>query len=95
MEKSPDVSSFVENETGSRANNGPIAKLLFWTAFAWAVFQLWIASPLIFMFSDWLPVLNNIDTRSVHLSFALLLGYLSFPAFKSSSKNKYHLLIGF
>lgn len=88
MEKSPDVSSFVENETGSRANNGPIAKLLFWTAFAWAVFQLWIASPLIFMFSDWLPVLNNIDTRSVHLSFALLLGYLSFPAFKSSSKKQ-------
>jgi TRAP transporter 4TM/12TM fusion protein len=88
MEKNPDVSSFVENETGSRANNGPTAKLLFWTAFAWAVFQLWIASPLIFTFSDWLPVLNNIDTRSIHLSFALFLGYLSFPAFKSSSKKR-------
>jgi TRAP transporter 4TM/12TM fusion protein len=81
------ASSFVENETGSRATTGPASKFLFWVAFAWAAFQLWIASPLMFMFSDWLPVMNNIDTRSIHLSFALFLGYLSFPAFKSSSKR--------
>jgi len=79
--------SFIENETGSRAELGPSSRLLYWVAFAWAVFQLWIASPLLFMFSDWIPVLNNIDTRSIHLSFALFLGFLSFPAFKSSSKT--------
>lgn len=83
----------AETDTGGRNPDNPlIAKLLFWTAFAWAVFQLWIASPFPYMVPDIIPVFNNTTTRSTHLAFALFLGFLAYPAFKSSARNKIPLL---
>ncbi|MCP4433442.1 MAG: TRAP transporter permease, partial [Gammaproteobacteria bacterium] len=76
-------------DTGARSPHGTVGKLLLIMAFCWSAFQLWIASPLPYMdiFSSWLPVLNNTDTRSIHLAFAISLGFLAYPALKSSPRE--------
>lgn len=77
-------------DTGARSPGGGVGKLIIATAFSWSVFQLWIASPLPYMdvFSSWLPVLNNTDTRSIHLAFAIALAFLAYPALKSSPRDR-------
>ena len=77
-------------DTGARSPKGGVGKLIVATAFVWSVFQLWIASPLPYMdmFSSWLPVLNNTDTRSIHLAFAISLAFLAYPALKSSPRDR-------
>ena len=77
----------AEADTGARNPKGSVGKMMFWVAFAWAVFQLWIASPFMYLLSDYIPVLNNTATRSIHLAFAMFLGFLAYPAFKSSSRD--------
>ena len=76
-------------DTGARSPAGNVGKLLLATAFFWSSFQLRIASPLPYMdiFSSWLPVLNNTDTRSIHLAFAISLAFLAYPALKSSPRE--------
>ena len=85
-------------DTGARSPEGGVGKLLVIIAFCWALFQLWIASPLPFMLSDIhlgddftladiIPVLNNTDTRSVHLAFAMCLAFLAYPSFKRSPRE--------
>jgi TRAP transporter 4TM/12TM fusion protein len=93
-EKAPATDAELEEmiaatDTGARSPEGPVGKLIVITAFCWSVFQLWIASPLPYMdvFSSWLPVLNNTDTRSIHLAFAISLAFLAYPALKSSPRN--------
>ena len=77
-------------DTGARSPEGSVGKLIVGTAFCWSVFQLWIASPLPYLdvFSSWLPVLNNTDTRSIHLAFAVSLAFLAYPALKSSPRDR-------
>ncbi len=82
----------AESDTGARNPKGLVKKLLFWTAFSWSIFQLWIASPLPFMLADIIPIMNNTDTRSIHLAFALFLGFLSYPALRSSPRGHIPLL---
>lgn len=77
----------AETDTGARNPQGNVGKLLFWTAFTWSIFQLWIASPFPYMIPDIIPILNNTGTRSIHLAFALFLGFLAYPAFKSSPRH--------
>ncbi len=88
----------AETDTGARSPEGPVGKLLLLIAFVWAVFQLWIASPLPFMLSDihlwgdttladFIPVLNNTHTRSIHLAFAVCLAFLAYPSFKRSPRD--------
>ena len=78
----------AETDTGARNPKGNVGKFMFWVAFAWAFFQLWIASPFMYMFADYLPVLNNTATRSIHLAFAMFLGFLAYPALKSSPRDR-------
>ncbi len=78
----------AETDTGARNPAGNVGKFMFWVAFAWAAFQLWIASPFMYMFSDIIPVLNNTATRSMHLAFAMFLGFLAYPALKSSPRDR-------
>lgn len=78
----------AQTDTGARNPKGGVGKLMFWVAFAWAVFQLWIASPFMYMFADIIPVMNNTATRSMHLAFALFLGFLAYPALKSSPRDR-------
>ena len=59
--------------------------MIFGIALAWALFQLWYASPLPYMFN--VGVVNDGQARIIHLSFAFLLAFATFPAFKSSPRQ--------
>jgi len=94
-EKAPATEAELEamiaaTDTGARSPEGSVGKLIVGTAFCWSIFQLWIASPLPYLdlFSSWLPVLNNTDTRSIHLAFAVSLAFLAYPALKSSPRDR-------
>ena len=50
-------------------------------AAAWSLFQLWIASPLPFIFD--IGIIIDVPARGVHLAFGLLLCFLMFPAARS------------
>ncbi|PUB78521.1 MAG: C4-dicarboxylate ABC transporter [gamma proteobacterium symbiont of Ctena orbiculata] len=64
-------------EFGGRRPEGFGRKVLLGTALAWALFQLWVASPLPFNLG--IGVFNDTEVRSIHLAFAIFLAYLSFP----------------
>ncbi|MBT2968843.1 MAG: TRAP transporter permease [Candidatus Thiodiazotropha sp. (ex Ctena orbiculata)] len=64
-------------EFGGRRPEGLARKVLLGTALAWALFQLWVASPLPFNLG--IGVFNDTEVRSIHLAFAIFLAYLSFP----------------
>jgi TRAP transporter 4TM/12TM fusion protein len=78
----------ASSDTGARNPGGGVAKLLAGIALAWSVFQLWIASPLPFMVTDLIPVLNNTETRSIHLAFAIFLAFMAYPALKRSPRDR-------
>ena len=75
----------AENDTGARQPSGLAAKILLWLAVAWSLFQLWLASPLPFIFN--FGVLNSTEARSIHLAFAIFLAFMAYPAFKSSPRG--------
>ena len=74
------------SDTGARAPFGFQGKLLVSIAALWSLFQLWIASPLPFVFG--FGVFNAAEARSIHLTFALVLAFMAYPAFKSSPRNR-------
>jgi len=77
----------ASTDTGGRTpDNKNIVKLMAAVAFAWSVFQIWIASPLPFVFG-W-GVFSSGEARSVHLGFAIFLAFLAYPAFSGSSRHK-------
>ena len=78
----------ASTDTGARNPGGSVAKLLAGVALTWSVFQLWIASPLPFMVTDFIPVLNNAETRSIHLAFAIFLAFMAYPALKRSPRDR-------
>ena len=65
-------------EFGGRQPVGRARGLLLGTSLGWALFQLWVASPLPFLIG--LGVFNSTEIRSIHLAFAIFLAYLSFPS---------------
>ena len=71
----------ASSDTGGRSPSLPIARLITATAIVWSVFQLWIASPLPFVFG--FGVFNDTEARSFHLAFALFLAFLAYPAAKT------------
>ena len=76
----------AESDTGGRRPSGLSAKIVMYTAMAWSLFQLWIASPL--PFSLGIFVLNDTQSRSIHLAFAMFLGYMLFPPLKTSPRTR-------
>ncbi|HDH87952.1 MAG TPA: hypothetical protein ENF36_07940, partial [Desulfobacteraceae bacterium] len=62
-----------EAEFGSRRLSGSAKYIIPFIAGAWSLFQLSLPEVLI---------LDSIYVRSIHLGFAILLVYLSYPAFK-------------
>ncbi len=76
----------AESDTGGRRPQGLSAKIVMYVALAWSMFQLWIASPL--PFSLGVFVLNDTQSRAIHLAFALFLGYMLFPPLKSSPRTR-------
>lgn len=75
-----------DTDTGGRNPRDAFGKAVLWyLPLTWAIYQLWIASPLPYMLD--VGVLNDTQTRSIHLGFAVMLAYLAFPAFKSSPRR--------
>ncbi len=86
-----DVDELVAStDTGGRHPGPTATKLLFGTALAWSLFQLWFASPL--PFAVGIGVFNDTEARSIHLAFAIFLAYLAFPAFKTSPRDHIPIL---
>ncbi len=76
----------IAQDVGARLPVGPMSWIIAGLALIWSLFQLWIASPL--PFSLGIGVLNDTETRSIHLAFAILLAYLVFPAMRSSPRDR-------
>ncbi|HMA16479.1 MAG TPA: TRAP transporter large permease subunit, partial [Kiloniellaceae bacterium] len=73
-------------DTGGRApDNRIVATFLAAVAFLWSGFQLWYASPI--GYDIGFGVFNSTEARAIHLSFALFLGYLMYPALRRSPRR--------
>ena len=83
----PDVSQeeiekAIEEVDYTGRKHGPrLAVIVSGIAAAWSLFQLWIASPLPFIFD--IGIIIDVPARGVHLAFGLLLCFLMFPAARS------------
>src|ERR1700744_3071344 len=80
----------AEADTGGRKPVGLNKTIIFVVSLAWALFQLWYASPLSYKLN--FGVVNDGQARVIHLSFALLLAFATFPALKSSPRNRIPVL---
>jgi len=78
--ESSGVEEFLQTETGGRAATGRTAIILFVVPVVWSLFQLWIASPLPYIFD--IGIFNSTESRSIHLAFASFLAFAAFPMFK-------------
>ncbi len=81
--RADDVTSDVDEtvralESERNARGRSLAVAISAVAFAWSLFQLWIASPLPFLLD--LGIIIGVPARGIHLAFGLLLCFLSFPA---------------
>jgi TRAP-type uncharacterized transport system fused permease subunit len=76
----------AEADTGGRKPTGFSKTYIFTISLAWALFQLWYASPLPYKLH--FGVINDGQARIVHLTFAFLLAFATFPALKSSPRNR-------
>ena len=80
-------------DTGARNPLGWQAKLIPMICFSWAIYQLYIASPLPSILStalgvDFFQFIGNLSiSRKIHLAFSIVLATLAFPLFKRSSRT--------
>lgn len=78
-------------DSGARMPGGWQRNLVPFIAFVWALFQLYVASPLPFILQANLGlklVFNNTEVRAIHLAFALLLVAMAFPLFSRSPRDR-------
>ena len=85
-----DLEQIVAEDVGGRRPGGIAAKAITTIAIAWSLFQLWYASPLPFMLN--VGIFSDTEARAFHLSFALLLAFACYPAFKSSPRDRVPIL---
>ena len=90
QDKQLSTEELIAQDVGARLPEGAMAQIIAGLALAWSLFQLWIASPLPFLLR--FGVLNDTETRSIHLAFALLLAFLAYPAFKRSPRDRVPLV---
>ncbi len=76
----------ADSDTGGRAPGPKVTRLLLIVAITWSLFQLWIASPLPFVFG--IGVFNDTQSRSIHLAFAVFLAFLAYPAMNRSPRDR-------
>ena len=88
LEKAPEALQqlVAETDTGGRKPTGAAARVIFTVSLAWALFQLWYASPLPFTFG--VGILNDTEARALHLGFALFLAFTAWPAFQRSPRDR-------
>ena len=75
----------AQTDSGARSPSGAAKTLLWSVALFWALFQLWYASPLPFVFN--FGVINDTQARAIHLSFAIFLAFTAYPALSRSPKD--------
>ena len=80
----------MRRDTGEVALAGTWAWIFSAIALAWSLFQLWIASPLPFMLK--FGLIDGVEARSIHLTFALILCFLAFGTVQRSGIRKPGLL---
>jgi TRAP transporter 4TM/12TM fusion protein len=80
----------AEADIGGRKPTGNTHRLIFTVAVAWSLFQLWYASPLPFLLN--FGIFNDTAARAIHLSFALLLAFSSYPALSTSPRDRVPVL---
>jgi TRAP transporter 4TM/12TM fusion protein len=87
IEKAPEALQelVADTDTGGRKPTGVTATILFVVSLAWALFQLWYASPLPFTLG--MGILNDTEARALHLGFALFLAFTAWPAFRRSPRR--------
>ena len=79
MTAQTDVDAIVGQFEGpKRSLRGRLGLLIPLVAFTWALWQVWIASPLPFLFG--FGIFVDLPARGLHLAFGLLLGLLMFPS---------------
>jgi TRAP transporter 4TM/12TM fusion protein len=82
----------VVSERGTRKPMGFPSFLMATIALFWSLFQLWIASPLpyyeIFKETLGIPIIGVNSARYIHLAFAMLLVFLTYPAGTNSPRNR-------
>ncbi len=80
----------ASTDSGARTpDNRAVALLIALVALSWSLFQIWIAEPQ-FWFAgqvDWIRVLGSEQTRPIHLTFAIFLAFLCYPALKRSPRR--------
>jgi len=90
--KAQELESMVaQSESGARSPLGMVGVFLGVLAFAWSVFQLYVASGVPFWLTEHLGVnwvFNNQEVRQVHLAFAIALCSLAYPLFKGSPQDR-------
>ncbi len=85
MTSQTDIDALVDHYEGSRQSlRGRLALLVPMVAFSWSLWQLWIASPLPFLFG--VGIFVDLPARALHLAFGLMLGILMFPTAWEASK---------
>jgi TRAP transporter 4TM/12TM fusion protein len=77
-ERPPASGTAAEFEGRGRLLAPRVAAVIGAIAALWSLFQLWIASPLPFVFR--VGIFNSFEARSIHLGAALLLCFLVYPA---------------
>ena len=86
QDKPLSTEELIAQDVGGRSPAGAMAGIIAGLALLWSLFQLWIASPLPFVFG--FGVFNDTETRAIHLAFALLLAFLAYPAFRRSPRDR-------
>ncbi|WP_169544645.1 TRAP transporter permease [Sneathiella aquimaris] len=77
----------ASTDTGGRTpDNAFIVKLMMGLALVWSVWQIWIASPLPYIFN--FGVFSGKEARPVHLAFSIILAFMAYPAFKKSPRHE-------
>jgi len=84
----------AQADSGARNLEGNLSRLIPTLCLIWALYQLYIASPLPFILTEVTGInffifIGNLSiSRKIHLIFALVLSILAFPMLKSSNRTK-------
>jgi TRAP transporter 4TM/12TM fusion protein len=82
-----EIEKAIEDVEYTGRKHGPrLAVIVGAIAAVWSLFQLWIASPLPFMFD--IGIIVDVPARGIHLAFAFLLCFLMFPAARSLATDR-------
>ena len=81
---------YDEIESKTRSLSGLHLKTIAFIAFCWSLFQLWYASPFPFMVG--FGVFIDVPARAIHISFAFLIAFLSYPLLKKDKNKNFGVL---